>query len=110
MALSNGPAPLIAAMSRNAGIVWDLIIPLELVGSYKPHPDAYRAALKIFPQFQPHQFMMVTANPGFGDLEAAETLGMATKCIRNVDTYECKDIDHLICWLPGANITLTDKD
>lgn len=103
VALSNGPAPLIAAMSRNAGIVWDLIIPLELVGSYKPHPDAYRAALKIFPQFQPHQFMMVTANPGFGDLEAAEALGMATKCIRNVDTYECRDIDHLICWLPGSS-------
>jgi len=99
VALSNGPAPLIAKMSSNAGIVWDLIIPLELVGSYKPHSDAYRAALKIFPQFQPHQFMMVTANPGFGDLEAAGSLGMAAVCIRNLDHSIVKDIDHLSQWL-----------
>lgn len=99
VALSNGPAPLIAKMSSNAGIVWDLIIPLELVGSYKPHPDAYRAALKIFPQFQPHQFMMVTANPGFGDLEAAGSLGMGTVCIRNPDRSTILDIDYLSQWL-----------
>lgn len=72
-------------MSSNAGIVWDLIIPLELVGSYKPHPDAYRAALKIFPQFQPHQFLMVTANPTFGDIEGAAAIGMRSQVIRQPD-------------------------
>lgn len=112
VALSNGPAPLIATMSRNAGIVWDLIIPLELVQAYKNHPDAYRAALKIFPQFEPKHFLMVTANPDFGDVEAAGELGMSVACVRNhhPNIGKFSNILQLSFWLWSQKLFLRNKD
>jgi FMN phosphatase YigB (HAD superfamily) len=81
VALSNGPVDLITEISRLAGIDWDLIVPIQLRKVYKDHLDAYRILLELYP-YEAGEFAMVTANPGFGDVEAASSLGMKPIVIR----------------------------
>jgi 2-haloalkanoic acid dehalogenase type II len=82
--LSNGPMYLLAHISKRAGITWDAIIPLEAFKVYKPHPRAYETVLDLF-RVPPRDVLMVTANKDFGDLEAAEKLGMQAQLIRDGD-------------------------
>jgi HAD superfamily hydrolase (TIGR01493 family) len=79
--LSNGPMRLLAKISKSACIEWDAIVPIEMARVYKPNLDAYRTVMELF-QCDPHEVLMVTANPLFGDVEAAKELGMQVIVIR----------------------------
>lgn len=81
---SNGPLGLLAKLSKNAGIDWDAIIPLELNRVYKPRPDAYRTVCEVL-DVLPSEVLMVTANKTFGDLEAAQSIGMQSVLIRGAE-------------------------
>ncbi|MEM1225975.1 MAG: HAD-IA family hydrolase [Planctomycetota bacterium] len=79
--LSNGPVRLLTAMSKRAGVCWDAIVPIEMARVYKPNRDAYRVVMDLF-HCRPSEVLMVTANPGFGDIKAAKELGMQSIVIR----------------------------
>lgn len=81
---SNGPLGLLAKLSKHNGISWDAIIPLELNRVYKTNPKAYLTVCEVL-GCNPADVMMVTANKTFGDLEAAEALGMTPMLIRDGD-------------------------
>lgn len=78
---SNGPISTTYRLSRNAGIVWDLIIPLEINRVYKTNPAAYMTVCEVL-DCRPENVLMVTANETFGDLEASRALGMQAVLIR----------------------------
>jgi len=77
---SNGPLGMMARLSKNAGLRWDVIIPLEMNRVYKPNPRAYLTVCEVL-GVSPSDVMMVTANRDFGDLEASQALGMTPMCI-----------------------------
>lgn len=77
---SNGPLGLLSKMSKNAGISWDAIIPLELNQVYKTNPAAYMTVCEVL-DVKPAEVMMVTSNKTFGDLEASAALGMKPQLV-----------------------------
>lgn len=81
---SNGPLGLTAKLSKNNGISWDAIIPLELNRVYKTDPLAYLTVCEVL-AVRAEDVMMVTANKDFGDLEASAALGMTPQLIRDPD-------------------------
>lgn len=81
VAMSNGSPDLILALSKNAGIEWDLVIDLASHGVYKPHPGAYRV-VECETGVTPAECLMVTANPTFGDVQGAMSVGMHAQVIR----------------------------
>ena len=92
-ALSNVPASTLEPMLRNAGL-FDIhgfndfrIVPFEWLKVYKPDPRAYLSVCIAY-NVQPSEVLMVTANPklgkhDYGDVEAAQKLGMQAQLIRN---------------------------
>jgi len=78
---SNGPLGMLARLSKNAGVQWDCIVPLELNRAYKTDPRAYMTVCEVL-GVSPSDVTMVTANKSFGDLEAARALGMEAVLIR----------------------------
>ncbi len=84
VALSNGPAELIKHLSDNADIEWDLIIDLAKHNVYKPYSDAYKTVQKET-GIKPEHCLMVTANPTFGDVDGAMSIGMNAQVIRVAD-------------------------
>jgi len=78
---SNGPAPLLVKMSRNAGINWDMVLPLELIPAYKPDPQTYEMIAKVLGVL-PSEVLMVTGNEGSPDLVVPRTIGMRVMRIR----------------------------
>lgn len=92
---SNGPLGLLAKLSKNAGISWDAIIPLELNRVFKPDQRAYLTVCEVL-GVEPKDVTMVTANEKFGDIEAAGGLGMSTVLVRRYsDGYGPKTIAEL---------------
>jgi FMN phosphatase YigB (HAD superfamily) len=89
--LSNLPIRLQIEMSANAGINWDFMVPLETSRVYKTHPAAYLSATRLFGTRPADDFVMVTANQTYGDLEAAERLGMHTVLIDRTNRYANKE-------------------
>jgi HAD superfamily hydrolase (TIGR01493 family) len=81
VAMTNGPVDLVVEVSKHNGINWDMIIPIEMRQVYKPKPASYEIITELF-GCQPEQVLMVTANPMFGDVEAAKGLGMQAVVIR----------------------------
>ena len=79
--LSNGPLGIQAHLLRNNAIPVDAIIPLEIARVFKPNPRAYQAASEIL-GIPPENWLMVTANEKFGDLEASKLIGMQSQLIR----------------------------
>lgn len=79
---SNGPLGLLAKVSKYNDIHWDAIIPLELNKVFKPNLAAYMTVCEVL-DVEPQEVAMVTANKTFGDLEAAESLGMMPYYIRH---------------------------
>lgn len=79
--MSNGSFHLLDQISSKAGIVWDLITPIELLKVYKPDHAAYLAIPSLF-QCQVDECLMVTANPTFGDVKACTEIGMPYAIIR----------------------------
>jgi FMN phosphatase YigB (HAD superfamily) len=82
VAFSNCPLPLMVSLARRNGIRFDAIIPLELPRTYKPHPFAYQVPRILWPNLEPSDLMVITANPTFGDVEGAESVGMRSQIIR----------------------------
>ncbi len=84
---SNGPLRTLARASKNAGIDWDAIVPLETAEAFKPSADAYLLP-SLMLGVNPANCMMVTGNKTFahyefGDVEASTQLGMQAQLIRN---------------------------
>lgn len=70
---------LVVAVSRRNGIAWDAVIPCEMLGLYKPRPEAYRLAAK-FLGVAPGKILMVACH-NF-DLDAAHGAGFRTAFVR----------------------------
>ncbi len=79
--LSNGPVDLLVWLSKQNGIDWDWIVPIQMEYTYKPHRAAYLTVFQCF-KFDPSQILLVTANPTFGDIEGAASVGMKSQVIR----------------------------
>ena len=80
--LSNGPLGLQATLLYLNDINVHAIIPLELAKVFKPNPLAYLAASEML-DIPPENWLMVTANEKFGDLEASKSVGMQSVLIRD---------------------------
>lgn len=73
--LSNGNIGLLADMAKRAGLPWDCILSAEVFGKYKPHPDVYLGAARVF-AVRPDEVLMVAAHQD--DLAAARACGLQT--------------------------------
>jgi 2-haloacid dehalogenase len=63
---------LIIDVSRRNGIDWDAVVSCEMIGSYKPNPEAYSTCAKWL-GYQPDEILMVACH-NF-DLLAARKVG-----------------------------------
>jgi len=79
--LSNGPVDLLVWLSKQNGIDWDWIVPIQMEQVYKPRREAYEVVFQCF-KFDPSHVLLVTANPTFGDIEGAASVGMKSQVIR----------------------------
>ena len=110
--MSNGPVSLLNEMSRNSGIEWDMLIPIEERHVFKPDPRAYAAVAELF-RVKPEQTLMVTANPRFGDIEGSAAIGMPSQVIRHgrpndiIELYEWLNEEVLTSPLPEWPISFT---
>lgn len=90
--LSNGPLELLMRASKFNGLRWDAVIPIECAKVAKPKPRAYEFAVELLDVLTrgiaASDVMMVTANPGFGDVEASRGIGMQAQVIRHEDDPE----------------------
>ncbi|MEA9603523.1 haloacid dehalogenase type II [Polynucleobacter sp. JS-JIR-II-c23] len=76
--LSNGNLGLLADMTKNAGLPWDLILSAEVFRHYKPDPETYLGVAEIF-NVLPEQVMLVAAHKD--DLLSANACGLQTAFI-----------------------------
>lgn len=83
-ALSNGNVALMAGLARHAELAWDQILGAEWSEAYKPQPQVYVDALRVF-DVAPEAVLMVAAHNA--DLEAAASLGIAT-------AFVCRPYEH----------------
>ena len=79
-AFSNGNTELIEFNSKKNGIEWDRIIDLSIPQVYKPHPEAYQYLKQ---EAHSRQLIIITANPTFGDVEGAASIGVGSRVIRH---------------------------
>ena len=70
---------IVVDSSKHAGIDWDAFISCELLGVYKPEPEAYQKAAELF-RVKPSETMMVAVHPP--DLLAAQRAGLATGYVK----------------------------
>jgi HAD superfamily hydrolase (TIGR01493 family) len=82
VALSNGSRELLCYLSVMSGIKWSHIVDLVQHQVYKPHRAAYLTIYKDL-GIRPEDTLMVTANPTFGDIEGAASVGMRSQVIRH---------------------------
>jgi len=82
--LSNGNVSLLAAMAKNAGLPWDLILSAELARHYKPDPEVYRTAAELL-SLDPEEITMVAAHRS--DLDAARSCGLRTAFLYRPDEF-----------------------
>ncbi len=75
---------LVIDVSRRNGINWDAVIPCEMLGVYKPRPEAYQRAAK-FLGARPDEILMVACH-NF-DLDAARGVGYRTAFVRRPDEW-----------------------
>jgi 2-haloacid dehalogenase len=108
------PTSLVVDVSRANGITWDAIISCEMIGVYKPHPQAYQTAARWL-GIAPENILMVACH-NF-DLNAAQDTGFRTAFIRRPNewgpagppdprpnrTYDhvCDDFDGLVAEVMG---------
>ena len=84
---SNAPFSFQLPLFLDNMLTYSGLVGLEQIERYKPHPACYLHACEYM-GVEPHEAMMVTANPTFGpypfgDLEIAGAIGMQTQLIRN---------------------------
>src|SRR5262249_28309457 len=75
---------LVIDVSRRNAIDWDAVIWCEMLGVYKPQPEAYRRAARLL-QTAPNEILMVACH-NF-DLDAARGEGYQTAFIRRPDEW-----------------------
>jgi len=73
------PLAMVVAVSRRNGFDWDAVISCEMIGAYKPQPEAYEQAAKWI-GLAPSQILMVACH-NF-DLNAARASGYHTAFVR----------------------------
>lgn len=93
--MTNCPVELLVHLSLCNDIQWDLIVPIELLRVYKPNSQAYMFACELL-KVDTKDCVMVTANPTFGDVEAASALGMSVEIIKRPE-YTVEDMARKYC-------------
>lgn len=78
------PVALVVDVSRLNALAWDAIVSCQMIGIYKPHPQAYQTALAWL-GLQPAEALMVACH-NF-DLNAAQDAGMRTAFVRRPDEW-----------------------
>jgi len=78
------PTSLVVDVSRRNALNWDAIISCEMIGHYKPHPQAYATAARWM-NLAPAEILMVACH-NF-DLNAAHTAGFRTAFVRRPDEW-----------------------
>ena len=81
---SNGNIALMVNMAKYSNLSWDVILGAEVVGHYKPEPEAYLKACKAL-NLNPEECMMVAAHDD--DLKAASLQGMKTAYVHRPYEY-----------------------
>ncbi len=82
--LSNGNVLLLTNMGKNAGLPWDLILGAEIFEHYKPDPETYLGAARLF-SMAPGEVMRVAAHNN--DLKAAQACGLKTAFVPRPTEY-----------------------
>ena len=83
-AQSNGNIALIVNMAKHSNLNWDVILGAEVIGYYKPHPEAYLRACKVL-NLEPSECLMVAAHDD--DLAGARLQGMKTAYVHRPFEY-----------------------
>lgn len=78
------PTALVMSVSRRNGLVWDAIVSCEMIGTYKPHAEAYATAARWI-GLRPQDILMVACH-NF-DLNAAHAAGFRTAFVRRPDEW-----------------------
>lgn len=78
------PTALVVDVSRANGITWDTIISCQMIGVYKPNPDAYQTAARWL-DLAPEDILMVACH-NF-DLNAAQDAGFKTAFVYRPDEW-----------------------
>ncbi|MEO8247847.1 MAG: haloacid dehalogenase type II [Burkholderiales bacterium] len=78
------PTALVIDVSRKNALHWDAIISCEMMGIYKPHPEAYATAAHWL-AVDPGEILMVACH-NF-DLNAAHQAGFRTAFVRRPDEW-----------------------
>jgi 2-haloacid dehalogenase len=78
------PTSLVVDVSRINGLTWDAIISCQMIGLYKPHPQAYQTALTWLGLAAQNALMVACHN---FDLNAAQDVGMQTAFVRRPDEW-----------------------
>jgi 2-haloacid dehalogenase len=81
---SNGNIALMVNMAKHSNLNWDVILGAEVLGYYKPHPEAYLRACKAL-NLDPSECLMVAAHDD--DLKAASLEGMKTAYVHRPFEY-----------------------
>lgn len=81
---SNGNIALMVNMAKHSNLNWDVILGAEVVGHYKPEPEAYLKACRAL-HLNPEECMMVAAHDD--DLKAASLQGMKTAYVHRPYEY-----------------------
>ncbi|KAI2780703.1 HAD-like protein [Daldinia loculata] len=90
--LANGTTRLQLDLVRSSGLegIFSLLFSSELLGVYKPAPEAYKKALGLV-KVRPHEAVMVAAHAY--DLRAAKALGMNTMYVYRWTDDRSEDMD-----------------
>ena len=81
---SNGNIALMVNMAKHSNLNWDVILGAEVLGYYKPHPEAYLRACKAL-NLDPSECLMVAAHDD--DLKTASLQGMKTAYVHRPFEY-----------------------
>lgn len=108
---SNGNIALMVNMAKNAGLPWDVILGSEVVGHYKPCPDAYINCADAL-GLPPESCMMTAAHNN--DLVAASQQGFRTAFVlRPVeygpDQHKDNRAEHDFDYIANSFIELADQ-
>jgi 2-haloacid dehalogenase len=78
------PTALVVDVSRRNQLAWDAIISCEMIGTYKPHAEAYATAARWL-ALEPAEILMVACH-NF-DLNGAQEAGFRTAFVRRPDEW-----------------------
>ena len=81
---SNGNIALIVNMAKFSNLNWDVVLGAEVIGHYKPEPQAYLKACAAL-DLKTHECLMVAAHDD--DLKAASLQGMKTAYVHRPFEY-----------------------